>query len=165
MKAECKDLHECKYRHLCHIIKGKCHQGKFEHYSCPLMLCKHITTEHTATKCKINAVCTTVITPLPHTWPLCHLLIALYRRWFARGPNTVVDLGLLVEYCAPRAHNFDLKWACLQQCRMLHMQCMWGVIHEIGCSFARYRYETCVKPGVCTYLGGLTPYQFEAATC
>ena len=113
------------------MIKGKCHQ-EFEHYSCPLMLCKHITTGHTAAKCKINAVCITVITPLPHTWPLCHLMVVFYRRWFTRAPNTVLDFGLLVEYCAP--HNFDLKWACLEQCRMLHMQCMWGMIHEIGCS-------------------------------
>ena len=48
---------------------------------------------------------------------------------------------------------------------MLHMQCMWGVIHEIGCSFARYRYKMYVKSGVCPHLGGLTPYQVEAATC
>ena len=26
-KTESKDLYECKYRHLCQMIKGKCHQG------------------------------------------------------------------------------------------------------------------------------------------
>ena len=40
-KAESKDLHECNNKHLCQMIKGKCHQGNlFEHHSCLLMLCK-----------------------------------------------------------------------------------------------------------------------------
>ena len=134
--------------------------GKFEHYLCLLMSC--IAKRYTATKCKVYTVYMMVITPFPHTWLLCHLLVALYRRWFAPAPNTVLDLGLLVEYCAP--HNFDLKWTYLEQCRMLHMQCMWGVIHEIGCSFARHRYKRYVKPGVCTHLGGLIPYQTEPDT-
>ena len=118
-------------------VNGKCYQGNlntiYAHW------CRvNVLLQYTATKCKINTVYMMVITPLPHTWSLCHLLVALY------------DLGLLVEYCAP--HNFDLKWTCLEQCRMLHMQCMWGVINEIGCSFARYRYKMYVKPVVASHL-------------
>ena len=85
----------------------------------------HLNTIHAhwcCVNCTINAVYMMVITPLPHTWLLCHLLVALYRRWFAPAPNTVLDLGLLVEYCAP--HNFDRKWTCFEQCRMLHIHYM-----------------------------------------
>ena len=118
--------------------KRKMSPGQFECYSCPLMLCKSIAT---GTKCKVNAVHMMVITPLPHTFRPTSGVLCTTHLWS------------------------EVSMLCLEQCRMLHMQCMWGVIHEIGCSFARYRYETCVKPGVCTHLGGLTPYQTEPDTC
>jgi len=108
-KGLSKDLHVCKYRHLCQMIKEKCHQGNLNtihaHWCCVIILLQDIQQP------SAKLMQFTWWSSLPYRTPghcATFWLLCIDAGLHVRTPNTVLDLGLLVEYCAP--HNFDLNW-------------------------------------------------------